>query len=417
MKWKKLMAGAVGDCAYFVPGPRAMMVNYEGKVHLWRDSAWADLPPLKTNSEDRAFAQSADGELFAYCAKSMKRLSGDKKWTAVGKAGGPGPRYGITLCAYEQGLLAFGGQHGKVSGETWLLADDAWTQNKKKGPPARARGHAVAIDGGATVLLFAGSGKNDKELDDAWAFSGGAWKALVKIDAGYRNKVCLPYFDAQTEAVLGLPYGYDAPYKLAVWRDGQMATGPEPLPGLAKGSYDFGIDLASRTVLAVKNGGKATYALPLDEVLAACAPAAGAVVKPRSPKKERPLRKASTAKQIAALEKVIGFELAAAVREYFTTDVFGERVEHDPALDAPTYELYSAADAAREWKLMRGISGVRWEKSWIPIANDGAGNLHYADNGDSTVGYVCHDPPDEKYSELSPLAWLEQLRREVDDDD
>lgn len=415
VKWAKVAAGTVGEYGLFVGGPRAFVVNFEGAVGVWRDGAWVELPSLSAKGE-KAFVQSAEGELLAYCDKKLMRLADDSKWKSAGKAGGPGARHGITLCAYGSGLLAFGGRRGgKPSAETWRFVDGAWTKGKTQGPPARASASAVAIDGGEAVLLFAGEGSKGAPLDDAWIYRGDTWAPVTEAGAGVRNVVCLPYLDADTHRVLGMPYGFEPPHHLSVWQGGRMVSGPSPLPKLAKGSYRFGVDLASRTLLAVNEPGSRTYALPLDEALEACAPSVDAAAGPQPPAKPRRLRAASTPKAIAGLEQRIGAELRPAIRELFATEVSGSRIVFDPGLQVPVDELYTATEAAREWSLMRDTPGVRWAERWVPIASDGAGNLHFADNSDGTVGYVCHDPPDVEFSELAPMAWLAQLRREGDD--
>jgi hypothetical protein len=118
--------------------------------------------------------------------------------------------------------------------------------------------------------------------------------------------------------------------------------------------------------------------------------------------------------RIAALEKKIQYRLPPALYAYFRSSLRGPagEIRHDPSLRAPIYEFLDAGGALRNWDVMIGIDD--WEREWVPIAWDGAGNLHFVHAKKSTVGFACQDPHGRRHGKLPLERWLGQWNIELE---
>lgn len=404
-KWRKT-SGAGSRSAAFVAGPRALVVSPSGDVHLWTEGGWRPLPPLTAKARHRAFSQDRAGVLYAYADRKLWRLEEDARWQTVDKGGGPGPAEGVALCGAEEGIVAFGGRRGgKALATTWSWAG-RWEQRGASGPPGRG-GACMVVDGAGAVWLFGGSDAKGKAVDDAWRLEGGEWRVVASAGVGLYGQIAQLCLEPSSGELLGLPYGFTPPHRLASWRGTRFVASSE-LPKLAKGSYAFGVDAATSTLLALREDGKACYTLPLGP-----APTAEPLQEASSaPPSARVLRRASRPAELVALAAGIGADLLPALSRYFEATIEGPAVRRDPQFAAAVSDLYTAEEALVQWRIMRDLPGVRWDAAWIPIADDGAGNVYFADHRDGTVGLVLHDPPDELYGELAPEAWLARLERD-----
>ncbi len=106
----------------------------------------------------------------------------DNTWTDVTPSGArPGERC-LHACAYDGltgSLVLFGGQDNDAPflGDTWVLADGAWSELAGDGPSPRKFPAMAATE--ASVVLFGGIGFEGR-TDDTWATSGGsAWSAVA----------------------------------------------------------------------------------------------------------------------------------------------------------------------------------------------------------------------------------------------
>jgi cell wall assembly regulator SMI1 len=129
------------------------------------------------------------------------------------------------------------------------------------------------------------------------------------------------------------------------------------------------------------------------------APAASAFVQ-RAP---------SSDAKIEALESKLQYRLPPSLYAYFRSTLHSGTAEirRDPSLDAPLYEFLDARSALQNWNVMIGIDD--WDRAWVPIAHDGAGNLHFVHATKGMVGFACHDPYGRKHGKLTLEGWLAAL--------
>lgn len=113
--------------------------------------------------------------------------------------------------------------------------------------------------------------------------------------------------------------------------------------------------------------------------------------------------------KIEAFENKLQYRLSPSLYAYFRSTLRGGTAEirRDPSLKAPLYEFLDARFALQSWNVMMGIDD--WTREWVPIANDGAGNLHFVHATKGTVGFACHDPYGRKHSTLTLERWLTAL--------
>jgi len=95
----------------------------------------------------------------------------------------PGPRSHHGLAAGPDGVLLFGGAtststFASLVDETWLLAEDRWSQLDGPGPSARGL-PALGYDPDRDVfVLYGGFDPDGAALDDTWEWDG-AWRCVA----------------------------------------------------------------------------------------------------------------------------------------------------------------------------------------------------------------------------------------------
>jgi cell wall assembly regulator SMI1 len=133
---------------------------------------------------------------------------------------------------------------------------------------------------------------------------------------------------------------------------------------------------------------------------------------PKPPESLPVLRKGSSEPSIAGLEQQIERRLPAPLYAFFRSDLRGRAdFHHDPKLEASIYEFLTAKHALKSWKTMMGIDD--WNRDWVPIAWDGAGNTHFVVMAKGNVGFACQDPHGRRQSRLTLEQWLLQWHIEL----
>lgn len=96
------------------------------------------------------------------------------QWAPLDTVGSPSPRWGHKMAydASRDRVVLFGGDTGRVSGETWLLNGTTWTLAQNYGPSARTH-QAMAYDSTRNrVVMFGGTTGGD----ETWEWIGFGWR-------------------------------------------------------------------------------------------------------------------------------------------------------------------------------------------------------------------------------------------------
>lgn len=124
-------------------------------------------------------------------------------------------------------------------------------------------------------------------------------------------------------------------------------------------------------------------------------------------------RKGSTDRQIDVFERKLGFRLTGPLYSFFRSELESATpLERDRKLDVPIYELLDARGAQSNWSTMMQLDD--WDREWVPIAHDGAGNLHFVHASTGKVGFASQDPYGRKHGKLPLDRWLRQFSMELE---
>lgn len=111
-------------------------------------------------------------------------------WTQLSPASSPSTRCADTSMAYDPVdgyVLLFGGTfNGVTFGDTWSFVGGTWTNltpSLSTSPPARWAASLAYDPVDNYMLLFGGVDSSNRNLNDVWAFKGGAWTQITTTSA------------------------------------------------------------------------------------------------------------------------------------------------------------------------------------------------------------------------------------------
>lgn len=119
-------------------------------------------------------ASTRNNETWAY----------DGDWTQLSPADSPDPWNSGVSCAFDDGVLLFGGQTGLLpNNDTWFFDGSDWTLlAPAHSPAARNNGGLVVDEASGWPILFGGSTVGGAD-NDTWAFIDGDWEELAPVDS------------------------------------------------------------------------------------------------------------------------------------------------------------------------------------------------------------------------------------------
>lgn len=193
----------------------------------WDGTRWHQMADTSIGTRDHhvmAFDE-ARGNAVMYGGLSSKRDLPRAEWVfpaetfiwngsrwSSSAVPGPGPRahFAMVYDAKRKQIVLFGGSgsDNRATSETWGWDGRAWTKLSDSGPPPRAR-HRMAYDRrSGLVLLYGGNGVKTQPgpgfavLDDMWAWDGKSWTEIKANGPGKRFMHAMAYDAVRNKTIL-----------------------------------------------------------------------------------------------------------------------------------------------------------------------------------------------------------------------